>query len=223
VLSPDNPDDPNYLAMRVLDILAEDFARHGFNLRRLIQLMAATEVFQLDSAEDPRFSDEQLEAALDNWALFRMTRLRPEQVAGAIVQASSVQTIDHESHIIWRLNRYFSENEFVERYGDAGEDELLPRSGTIPQLLLMLNGGLVKDKTNPNPLANTATQIAMLAPDDKTAVESMYLAVLTRLPNEEESKAFTARLKNVKGSKRQQALEDLFATLFNTTEFSWNH
>jgi hypothetical protein len=223
LLVPDSAEDANYLSMRVLDILADDFAQHNFDLRRLIQLVAATEVFQLDSTEDPAWTDEQLEARLENWALFRMTRLRPEQVAGAILQASSVQTIDHESHIIWRLNRFFGENEFVERYGDAGEDELLPRSGTMPQRLLMLNGELVKDKTSPNPLTNAATQIALLAPDDKTAIESMYLVVQTRMPTEEEVQAFTARLKGIQGDKRQRVLEDLFATLFNLTDFSWNH
>ena len=33
-----------------LETLARDFTAHDYDLRRLIQLIAATEVFQLDSA-----------------------------------------------------------------------------------------------------------------------------------------------------------------------------
>jgi hypothetical protein len=64
----------------VLEILATDFASHGYDLHRLIRLIADTVAFRLDSAgvdgDDP--SDAQELA----WAAFPLTRLRPEQVAG---------------------------------------------------------------------------------------------------------------------------------------------
>jgi hypothetical protein len=220
---PADPSDANYLGMKVLDLVAEDFVRHDFDLPRLIQLIAATEAFQVDYAEDPRWSDEQLQLALDNWACFRLTRLRPEQVVGAMLQACSVQTIDHESHIIARINRYVSQNQFVERYGDAGEDELLFRSGTIPQRLLLLNGELAYDRTKPEPLVNAATQIANLAPDDAAAIETAYLAVLSREPTVKERQRFLNRLKDARGDDRQRVLEDLYWTLLNDWQFSWNH
>ena len=59
-------------------LLADDFSAHGYDLRRLIRAIATTEVFRLDSAADN--ASEEHEAA---WAVFPMTRLRPEQVAGA--------------------------------------------------------------------------------------------------------------------------------------------
>jgi hypothetical protein len=139
-----------------------------------------------------------------------------------VLQAASVQTIDRESHIIFRIQRAAEENEFVKRYGDEGEDELLFHHGTIPQRLLMLNGELVKDRTTPNPVLNAATHIAMLAPDDKTALETAYLAALTRLPTEAEIRELLPMLNSASRS-RQQVLEDIFATLFNDWEASWNH
>jgi hypothetical protein len=220
---PQDTSDPQYLGLRLLDVLADDFVRHEFDLRRLFLLVAQSAAFQRQAAEEPAWSDDQLEQALDSWATFRLTRLRPEQVSGAMLQATSVQTIDHESHVLWRTLRATAENDFVRRYGDAGEDELLFQGGTIPQRLVMLNGGLAKDRTRPNPVINGATQVAMLAPDDGAAVEAAYLSVLTRLPTPSEREHFTERLRDTKNNRRQQVLEDLYWALLNDWQFSWNH
>jgi hypothetical protein len=221
--APTDASDPQYFGMRVLDLLAHDFAAHGFDLRRLIQLIAQSEPFQREAYEDPAWSDEQLETVLDAWATFQVSRLRPEQVSGAIIQSASVQTIDRQSHVVFRLQRLLNESEFVKRYGDAGEDELLFHNGTIPQRLLMLCGEQVKDRTQPNPVLNASAHVAMLAPDDKAALEAAYLAVLTRLPTEDESRNYLPRLKGTTGARRQAILEDIYATLLNDWQASWNH
>jgi hypothetical protein len=62
-----------------------------------------------------------------------------------------------------------------------------------------------------------------LAPDDAKAVETAYLAVLTRRPTAEESDHFIARLVGTTGHQRNTRLADLYWTLLNATEFSWNH
>jgi hypothetical protein len=87
----------------------------------------------------------------------------------------------------------------------------------------MLNGNLVKDRTKPNPLISASTRIATLTTDDARQVEAAYLATLTRRPTPDESQHFIARLKDRNDRNRQQALEDLYWTLVNSTEFSWNH
>ena len=62
-----------------LELLAADFSAHGYDLHRLIRIIAATEAFRLDSADaaDGRHAEHD-----ETWAAFPMTRLRPEQVAG---------------------------------------------------------------------------------------------------------------------------------------------
>ena len=81
-----------------------------------------------------------------------MTRLRPEQVAGAILQAASLTTLDAQSHWFVRLVAYTGRNDFVRRYGDTGEDEFDARGGTIPQRLLLMNGELVQKRTDGRPV-----------------------------------------------------------------------
>lgn len=208
-----------------LDLLARDFIEHGYDLRRLIVTIAASEAFQLDSAtDDPAFDDSGASSAggEELWSVFPLTRLRPEQVVGAIVQSASLETIDSQSHIFTRFLRFVQTNEFVERYGDPGASEFERRGETIPQQLLLLNGQLVRDKTGANPF-NAATRLAVQARDDAHAVELAYLTVLTRQPTAEESQHFCRRLAEATGPNRAAALEDLTTTLINSTEFSWNH
>ncbi|MEQ8791095.1 MAG: DUF1553 domain-containing protein [Pirellulaceae bacterium] len=202
-----------------MDALAEDFASHGYDMQRLIRLIAASDVYQLDSRADFPVTTEHE----SKWAVFPLSRLRPEQVAGGLIQASSLTTIDANAHIVLQLARYFQENDFVERYGDTGEDEFDERGGTIPQRLLMLNGNLVQERTENNLVNNAATRIALLAPDNAKAVEAAYLAVLTRGPSPRELDHFTRNLAGSKGRDRSRRLEDLYWVLLNSTEFSWNH
>jgi hypothetical protein len=200
-----------------LPILADDFAAHNFDLRRLIRVIASTEVYRLDSAADRDISEADEKA----WAVFPLTRLRPEQVVGGAIQASSVTTIDADSHIIDRIIRWSNQNDFVKRYGDSGEDEFDGRGGTIPQRLLMMNGTLINDRIKESPF-NASSRIAWLTKDDHHAVETAYLAVLTRRPTAEEADHFT-RLLADRSLSRAQRLEDMYWALVNSTEFSWNH
>ncbi|QJW92639.1 DUF1549 domain-containing protein [Frigoriglobus tundricola] len=201
-----------------LDVLANDFARHGHDLKRLILLIASTDVFRLDSAAPFEITDAH-DAA---WAAFPLTRLRPEQVIGSVIQAASVTTIDQRSHVFTRLKRYFNERDFVKRYGDAADDEFAKSSGTIPQRLLMMNGDLVDGKAKEE-LLNASTQIALFAAGDGAAVETAYLSVLTRPPTPAERDHFTAKLAGTTGDARKRRLADLYWVLFNSTELSFNH
>ncbi len=183
-------------------------------------MIATTTPFRLDSASESDAADPFAREAA--WAAFPMTRLRPEQVAGSVIQSASLTTLDADSVWISRLVAYGQRNDFVRRYGDTGEDEFEARSGTIPQRLLLMNGDLVREKTAEG-LFQSSSLIASMAPDDPHAVEIAYLAVLTRRPSPAESSHFTERLAGLKGDPRKERLTDLFWTLLNSTEFSWNH
>jgi hypothetical protein len=202
-----------------LQLLADDFVAHDYDLQRLIRLIVASDVFQRDSRADFEITDEH-EAA---WTVFPISRLRPEQISGSLIQAASLKTIDGQAHVFTRIAMFGQTNQFVQRYGDLGEDEFTDRGSTIPQRLLMMNGNLVKDRTKPNPLFSGSTRIATLTGRPDKQIEAAYLAVLTRRPTAEESKHFAERMKSKKDRNRAAALEDLYWTLVNSTEFSWNH
>jgi len=205
-----------------MEILAQDLVAHNYDLQRLIRLIAASRVFQLDSTT--RDNEHHVTDAHEKlYASFPVTRLRPEQVAGGVIPASSLRTLDAEAHIMWQITRFFQQGDFVKRYGDIGEDEFNQRSGTIPQRLLLMNGKLVDERSDENIVMNASTRIASLAPDDASAVETAYLCALTRRPTAEEQSYFVELLKGIKGKARFRVMEDLYWSLLNATEFSWNH
>jgi hypothetical protein len=198
--------------------LADDFVAHDYDLRRLIRLIVATEAFRHDSR-----ADHELTPAHDRvWASFPGTPLRPEQMAGALVQAASVRTIGADAGPVTRLVKFGDISDFVRAHGDPGEDEFGERTCTISQALLVLNGDLVKNKTEAGPF-NASTRIGWQAADDRAAVECAFLVVYTRRPSEREAAHFAGRLRGTSGDERSQRLEDLFWALVNSTEFKWNH
>ena len=162
-----------------LQLLADDFSANGYDLRRLVRVIAGTRVFRTDSiAAEPETVSE---GGVRSWASFPLTRLRPEQMAGSVLQALSVGTINADTHLLGRLIRFGEKSEFVTRYGDDGEDDFDGRGGTIPQRLLMMNGKLIRE----NLAGITSSARPGLRPT--THADSAKLAALTRRPTTEEA------------------------------------
>jgi len=205
-----------------LELLSKDFIEHNFNIRRLVAAIVLSRPYKLQSYSE----DDDLNISFshyEKYAAFPMTRLRPEQVAGSILQASSLKVIDAESHILTRIIRYFQGNDFVKRYGDVGEDEFGAHGGTIPQRLLMMNGKMVSKRTEDNLLMNAAAQLSVVTTNSSLAIKTAYLSVLSRYPSEDELMYFKAMLEGAAGKGRMRSMQDLYWSLFNSTEFSWSH
>ncbi|MCA9188322.1 MAG: DUF1553 domain-containing protein [Pirellulaceae bacterium] len=202
-----------------LETLADDFVMHGYDLKRLWRIIAMTKVYRRESRANFEVTREHEQA----WAVFPVTRLRAEQVAGGLWQSARLKTVDAHSHIVIRLAHAAETSEFIRSYGDAGEDEFSPSAGTIPQRLVLMNGKLVRDRTKQDLVGNAATRIAMLLRDDQRAVEAAYLIVLTRRPTTAELDHFHPQLASATAVERPERIEDIVWTLLNSTEFSWNH
>ena len=202
------------------ELLVDDFIQHKFDLRRLIRVIVYSEAFQRDSrlqnSEPTRLHEDLL-------AVFPLTQLRPEQVAGAIHQACRIKAINESSSIISRLELFGGINNFTQAYGDRGDDEFEGCPITIPQRLLVMNGGFIHERINENPIMNAATRIANLATNDDAMIRSVYQAVLNRLPSDFELTAFRDELCADERQEKRLQIEDIYWTLLNSTEFLWNH
>jgi hypothetical protein len=232
-----DPDDPRFGSqLEVLDILGRDFRAHGYDLRRLIQVIAACDAFRLDSIppeEEQRspadMSDAQREAQRlrlqrieARWAVFPLIRLRPEQVIGSMLQAHHVETIDQNSHLFVRAVRFFRERDFINEFGDPGADELEDRTGTIQQALLRMNGDFAHELSEERPFTAPA-QIRAYSPTPEQLLENVFLSCLTRRPTADEQACFLPQLKPAAGRPADGVIQDLYWAVFNAPEFSWNH
>ncbi len=201
----------------VVEKLADDFVSTGFDIRRLIRLIARSAPFRVASRADFEVTAEHEEYG----AVFPLVRLRPEQVAGSIVQCARIKAVDRDSSFFIQLQKFGGMNDFINRYGDMGEDEFTSDSVTITQRLVMLNGNMVSEIINSNPFLNASAHIDMFAPENELAVDTVYLCVLNRYPTDAEKTHFVERLASA--NQRGEAIEDLFWVLLNSTEFAWNH
>jgi hypothetical protein len=200
----------------MLEPIIDEFQRHR-DVRRIIRVIARSDAFRVAS-EAPFEVTAEHEM---HHAVFPLSRLRAEQVAGSIVQASKIKSINRESSLLIQLIRFGSINDFLNRYGDLGENEFSTDGITIPQRLLMLNGKMLREAGQANPFLNATGHINLFARDDSKAVDTVFLCLLNRYPNDAESKYFVDRLRT--SEARGQAIEDLSWTLANSTEFTWNH
>jgi hypothetical protein len=218
---PDPADDPDRES-DLLDLLGAEFRESGYDLKRLLFVIASSTAFQRLSQHPAYDTGERLDAVETEFAVFPLVRLRPEQMIGAMLQAASIKTIDQNSHLFTRFLRLVRENDFVRDYGDLGERELDDHSGTIPQALLRLNGRFAREMGDANPL-NATGRIAAMAPTDADAIDVAYLCCLARRPTAEERAFFLAEIAGPNGRSRGEVIEDLYWTLFNSPEFCWNH
>ena len=206
-------------------------------------MIAMSEVFRL-SSESSADNEETYTSQVQAWSVFPLVRLRPEQVIGSLFQAGHIRSIDQNSHPFVRVTKFGNENDFLNEYGDLGDDELLQQVGTIPQALLRMNGRFTAEQSKVDMLSAPA-QILSFSPDNAAIIDNCYLACLCRHPAVDERTYFLNLLESTietaeekrkanpeapaanPDSKptrtRAQVVEDLVWTLFNSPEFSWNH
>lgn len=211
---------PGATADDPLDILAEDFRDHGRDLRRLITLIASTDAFRSMSMHPALESGAGFDRVAGAWGAFPISRLTPDQVIGAMVATTSLQTIRRDSHLLTRMIRFFRETDYIREYGQVVDPQggMLP--ATIPQALVQMNGKLAREMVEANAVTATG-RIAGMAGDDRARLELAFLVALTRRPTSEERESLLSLLDRAETKGR--GVEDVMWTLFNCPEFSWNH
>ncbi len=206
----------------LLDVLGKDFRDHQCDIKRLIGLITAMQVYRLSSEHPAWESGENASAVDETWAAFPLTRLRPEQVIGSMIQAGSLKTADRKAHLLFRTIRLFREIDFVKEYGDLGDNELKDRSGTVSQALLRMNGRFSRETSEAN-LVSASGRISAMAPGTDRCLELCFLVCLSRRPTAEEIAVLSESLEGIAANQRAQVVEDIYWSLFNSPEFSWNH
>jgi hypothetical protein len=100
-----------------------------------------------------------------------------------------------------------------------GVDPSIPNDdvlGTIPQALFMMNSPLVNNRIAARP-GTVLGEILATAPDERSALNALYLRVLSRQPTPKEVEICGRYLAAV--GDHREAFEDIYWSLINSTEF----
>jgi hypothetical protein len=173
----------------LLRSLADDFRASGYNLKHLIQLITSTQAYQLSASA-------QAKPGVGNiyWAKYRLKPLSPDQMLDSLVQATGIKPA-LEQNVGGNLDqiRYQLQRQFQFLFDVDEEFEQKDFEGTIPQALMMLNGGLVNTSVRPIP-GTALSELESITDGDDACIEALYLRTLSRKPNPAELSMWRAYL-----------------------------
>lgn len=204
----------------LLDELAKEFAALKFDLKFLIRAITASRAYQLTSACRGQETPTRREDQPQLFARRALRGLTAEQFFDSVATAIGYQ----EAAPVNMRNPFAPANSarsaFLTKFANQS-DKATEHQTSILQALTLMNGKLVADATS---LERSETLAAVTdAPfmDLNERIETLYLATLSRRPNDKE----LARLvKFVEAEKdRSVALADVFWALLNSGEFMLNH
>ena len=214
-------DEDASIQLQILDELARYFVASDFDLRDLWQTLAATRAYHLSSR--PIAGDS---AGPHLFARMLAKPLTPEQLYDSFIVLSpprATYAVGYaQAQPAGSLDEDPARAEFVRRMRPPPGSATEYRAGTL-QALMLMNGPLTGGVT-----AHDRSHLvgALDAPfmDESAQVESLFLAVLARPPDEDEQRACIAALQETDSpDERQRALSDIMWALVNSTEFAFNH
>lgn len=221
-MGPHNP--PSH--PELLDRLAGDFVASGYNVKRLIRWITASDAYQLTSAahagnegKDPRHDRRRGEVPL--FSHMYVKQMKAEQLYDSLLVATQAHKAGRTDWEASQRQRREWLAQFVVAFGTDENDETTTFDGTIPQALMMMNGPLIQKATGAE-RGSLLHQVLGSAKPDAEKIQDLYLATLARYPTPPELRAMQ-RIVQATGSERTAVFQDLFWALLNSNEFILNH
>ncbi len=194
----------------VLELLTDDFVKHGYDLRRLFRIIAGTRVYQLSST--PSSHDED---SLTTYTSMPVRSLSAEEVYNCLVQAAGRRDpLDANAPAVVEQRSAFLAQV------DAPTRKATEFQGGIPQTLVLMNGPFVEELTGPLTGDLIAALVDSPFMSDEECVETLYLATLTRAPEaDERQQSLEWVLSCAEAGDKAQAFSDILWSLLNSSEF----
>lgn len=201
----------------LMDALAADFVKSGYNVKHLLRTIMRSRLYQLDSqpsksnAADSRF-----------YSHYNVKRLAAEPLLDAVDAATGVQTKFEKVPLGTRAielpdaryNNYFLNTFGKPRRQGVCECERVS-DPNLAQALHTLNGDIVTAKITA-PKGRVARLLAAKKPHGEI-VDELYLATLSRRPNSREQAVWRQQL--VEAPDAKAFYEDLLWSLLNSKHF----
>jgi hypothetical protein len=202
----------------LLDALADDFRRYGYDLKHLIGTILSSSVYALSSEPNDRNV-----ADTRNFSRHYRQRLRAEVLLDAISDVTGVPDTfaaappGSRAAAIWT---HRVPSLFLDTFGrpDPNQDPPCERTGetSVVQALHLMNAPELHKKITSD--AGRAMQLAGGKQPPRAIVEELYLLAYARRPTDEELAVGVSLFEGPQADRRA-AVEDLLWALMNSAEF----
>lgn len=225
----------------VIEALASQWQQGGYDIKWLFRTIMNTKAYQRESRSTntaagrtpfasncpSRLRSDQIFDALAHALDLSPENMVPARAARRMAAAKAAkgqaekgkdEKADPKADAAFRKNaaRNGPRFQFNSTFGvdpSLSNDDVL---GTIPQALFMMNSPIINRSVQANPTTMLGELLAS-TPDNKTALDALYLKVLARRPNAKEVVVCGKYLDTV--GNRREAFEDILWSLVNSTEF----
>jgi hypothetical protein len=170
-----------------LSTLADDFTASGYDLKRLIRIICASDAYgraciSLDRAPGKHHL----------WAAYPIKALEVEELFDAMVAATDVEPLlNRATKNNFALIRNAFISQLVSQMGTDDMAEVTEPEETIPRSLLLLNGALSCGSTRLRAGAGLGDLLDRHS-DDGAVIDQLYLRTLSRMPTADERQRWTA-------------------------------
>jgi hypothetical protein len=200
----------------LLDLLAQQLAAHGFDLKYLIRAITASRTYQASSAAvaDGKAMNPRL------FARAAVRGLSPEQLFDSLAEAT--EFCDPVTRELTGPGRE-ARNNFVIRFTEPGERPV-DAATTVPEALYLMNSTFALGRTSLTENRALATIADAAGMSTARWIEKLYLLVLSRKPRPEETERLVKYVdRGGPTGDARQTLADVFWALLNSAEFRTNH
>lgn len=206
----------------LLDFLSEEFKRNSYDIKRLIEWIVLSRPYGLSSATNSTNEkvDDPLLGETPKFSRFYMRQMRAEELYESLVVATAAQQTRGNYAEQERVKAQWL-RQFIIAFGNDEGTEMTTFNGTIPQVLMMFNGDLIRRATSMKG-GSMLAQVIQSKQKSTKKIEHLYLAALARKPTRNELTMANQLLRVYKGDAAK-ALQDIWWVLLNSNEFIFNH
>jgi hypothetical protein len=206
----------------LLDALAADFVRHGFDRKHLIRTIMKSRTYQLGSQTTATNADDE-----KYFSHARVRLLGAEQLLDAIGAATDVPE-KFPGFPLGTAAVALPDGEykhpFLEAFGRPARAMACEcerdTDTNLTQALQLVGGRLVQDKIHSD--VGRVARLIAAGRTDAELVDELFLATLSRHPTEAESRLLVNRL-GKSATQRRRVAEDVLWALINHNEFLFQH
>jgi hypothetical protein len=204
----------------LLDGLASRFREQSFDLKELTRWIVLSRPYALSSRtlaanakDDPALGEK------PKFSHFYLRQMQAEQLYESLLTATQADKAQRAEEAAKKKDQWLSQ--FVIAFGTDEGDDATTFNGSIPQVLMMFNGDLIKQATSTGKGGFLDT-VAAGGASAKAKIDALYLAALARKPSAKEVAAANAIL-NARRGDVVGSLQDVWWAVLNSNEFIINH